>query len=145
MQVQHLTCHNPFNELGDNFMRLHFEGEAPPTRIASYGEGFVVINETRYERSVILYPDRVEPHWPPQDIANLAVPDIKILLETRPEVVLLGTGIRQVFPSNDVLRIGYELGIGVEVMNTMAACRTFNVLAAENRHVVAGLILEQAS
>jgi uncharacterized protein len=144
MQVQPLPCHNPFNQPGDNFMKLHTEGEAPPTRIASYGEGFVVINETRHARSVILYPDRVDPLWPPQGIATLTVADIQFLLETRPEVVLLGTGIRQVFPSDDVLRIGIELGIGVEVMNTMAACRTFNVLAAENRHVVAGLILEQA-
>jgi len=123
-------------------MRMHFEDETAPTRITSYGAGFVSVNEERHTSSVILLPHRVHPGWRPRSANDLLAEDIDALLAGRPEIVLLGTGLKQCFPAGPILEPAYDKRIGIEIMDTMAACRTFNVLAAENRHVVAGLILE---
>ena len=67
--------------------------------------------------------------------------DLEPLLGLAPEVVLLGTGARQHFPDAQVLRILHQQRIGVEVMDTSAACRTYNVLVTEGRSVAAALIV----
>ena len=123
-------------------MRLHFENESPPTRISSYGEGYVIVNDVRHTSSIILYPDHVDPTWARTALADVTAEDIAHVVADSPAIVLLGTGRAQHFPPAAILEPAYSRGIGVEVMNTMAACRTFNVLAAENRDVIAALILE---
>ena len=67
------------------------------------------------------------------------------LLRLEPEVILLGTGHRQVFPPAAVMAAGFGRGVGIEVMTNAAAARTFNVLASEGRRVVAGFVLESAA
>jgi uncharacterized protein len=123
-------------------MRLHFDRDTAALRITSYGNGYVEVNEQRFIASVIVRPDRVEPGWRPIGPCDLLAEDIDALLREDPEIVLLGTGRRQRFPAGRVLAAAYDKRVGVEVMDTKAACRTFNVLAAEDRRVVAGLIVE---
>lgn len=123
-------------------MRMHFKDENPPTRITSYGAGFVDVNEERHTSSVILLPHSVETGWRPRSANELLAEDVEALLAGHPEIVLLGTGLKQFFPAGPILEPAYDRRVGIEVMDTMAACRTFNVLAAENRQVVAGLILK---
>ena len=123
-------------------MRLHFDPASSRTLISAYGEGFVVINEERFTASLVVYPARVRERWGPSSIDEVDGASLGALFDEGPEIVILGTGRRQRFPSNEVLAPLYARRVGIEIMDTFAACRTFNVLAAENRVVVAGLIIE---
>lgn len=90
--------------------------------------------------SLIVTPDQLIQDWlgnPP----NLTQQDMQRLLETHPEVILLGTGQSLTFPKAEILQQCYQEKIGIEVMNTPAACRTYNVLASENRRVAAALMI----
>ncbi|QDH69607.1 Mth938-like domain-containing protein [Marilutibacter alkalisoli] len=100
-----------------------------------------MVNERRLEASFVLAPDRLIEDWPVTDVRTLQPGDLTPLLELKPEVVLLGTGSTQVFPTAAVMAAFLAQGIGVEVMTNAAAARTFNVLAGESRRVVAGFVL----
>jgi uncharacterized protein len=109
--------------------------------IQKYEHDHIIINDRRFISSLIICPDAVIEHWPPRSVTALQPEHFKALLELSPEVVLLGVGDRLVFPSVAVYANLIEHGIGVEVMDTGAACRTYNILMGEGRRVVAGLIL----
>lgn len=102
------------------------------------------VNDRVLHSSFILSPDQLIEDWPPRDSAGLVPDDLEPLLATRPEVILLGTGERQVFPSAAVMAACLTRGIGIEVMTNSAAARTFNVLAGESRRVAAGFLLESS-
>jgi uncharacterized protein len=91
--------------------------------------------------SFILTPDRVVESWPAASAATLAPSHAELLLDLRPEVILLGTGSRQVFPPASFRAAILSRGVGVEPMDNAAAARTFNLLAAEGRRVIAAFIL----
>jgi uncharacterized protein len=93
--------------------------------------------------SFLLAPDRAVEHWPVASATDLDADHVAALLELKPELVVLGTGERQVFPAAAFLAGFLRKGIGVEVMDNAAAARTYNLLASESRHVVAGFILPQ--
>jgi uncharacterized protein len=96
---------------------------------------------TIVETSLLLTARHVDTGWPPQGFADLDTPHLAAILQLDPELVLLGTGARLQFPSPAILQPLHQAGIGVEVMDTGAACRTFNILVAEGRQVVAGLMM----
>lgn len=100
-----------------------------------------LVNDRRLESSFVLAPDRLIEHWPVGDAKSLEPAQLETLLALQPEVILLGTGERQVFPSAATMAACLSRGVGLEVMTNPAAARTFNVLAAEERRVVAGFIL----
>lgn len=102
------------------------------------------VNERVLTRSFILSPSTLQEDWSPSDIAALTPEDLAPLLALQPEVILLGTGDRQIFPSAAVLAAGLTRGVGIEVMTNAAAARTFNVLAGESRRVVAGFLISAA-
>jgi uncharacterized protein len=79
--------------------------------------------------------------WPPASFEALTAAHLQSLLALKPEIVLLGTGELQRFPRPDIIRPLVEAGIGVEVMTVPAACRTYNILVAEERRVAAALLL----
>ena len=122
-------------------MRPHEKNELPTTRITSYGQDHIVINNQTYLASIILFPNHLEEPWGVSSARDLTAVDIGYLVQHKPAVLLLGTGRIQHFPQPDVIAPAYAHQVGIEIMDTMAACRTFNVLAAEGREVVAGLIL----
>ncbi|CAA9321384.1 MAG: COGs COG3737 [uncultured Lysobacter sp.] len=103
-----------------------------------------VVNDRRLSSSFVLAPDRLIEEWPATDSKLLEPGHLEPLMALSPEVILLGTGSRQVFPSAAVMASCLSRGIGLEVMTNAAAARTFNVLAAEERRVVAGFILGDA-
>jgi len=86
-------------------------------------------------------PDRIVSDWNVRDLDSLAQQDIAALASLNPELVLLGTGERLRFPGQRLLAILATARIGAEVMDTQAACRTYNILAEEGRHVAAALII----
>ncbi len=109
--------------------------------IKGYGPGWVNINEQEIRRSVIVAPDRLLTDWPPQTVADLEAAHFDALLGLDVEVVLLGTGERQRFPHPKLTGVLLAHGIGVEVMDTFAACRTYNILMVEGRRVAAALLM----
>lgn len=99
------------------------------------------VNDRVLEASFILAPNKLVEDWNVRDSAALLPEDLAPLLALNPELVVLGTGERQVFPSAAVMAACLTRGIGIEVMTNPAAARTFNVLAGEGRRVVAGFLL----
>ena len=109
--------------------------------IQSYGPGWVVIKGETHHSNLLVMPDRVVPDWRPGCFTDLDAEDLAQLATYQPEIVILGTGRRQHFPSPAIYRKLADQGIGLEAMDTGAACRTYNILLAENRQVLAALLL----
>lgn len=122
-------------------MKLHKDQIRTDFRIRGYSDSEVWINDTTYRASLIVSSTRLHTQWPPSEVAELKVEHLTPLIEMEPEIVLLGTGNRQTFPEPILLTPLLERRIGVEVMTTEAACRTFNILQADERQVVAALML----
>ncbi len=101
----------------------------------------ITVNGKPYARSLALTPEAVISDWHAKPVAELADSDFDALLETAPEIVLLGTGPDNVFPPRELMFAFARRGIGLECMDTAAAARTFNVLANEGRQVAAVLYL----
>ena len=102
-------------------------------------KGIQVVDDF-YDSPIIVSADRVIPDWPLDSIENITERYLEKVLDLQPEVVLIGAGARQSFLTPRQMMFFYSRNVGVEVMTTDAACRTFNVLVSESRHVVAILI-----
>jgi uncharacterized protein len=103
------------------------------------GAGIVVTSLGQYHEPVILFQNKVYADALPVEPAALTKEHVQSLIDLHPEVILLGTGASQIFPAPQLLAPLYPLRIGIEVMTTDAACRTFNVLVSEGRAVLAVL------
>jgi uncharacterized protein len=90
---------------------------------------------------VIVTMERLITDWSPPPVSALTLADLDAAMALEPEVILLGTGPRQQFPPAALLTAVLKRGIGIEIMDTAAACRTFNILAAELRRVAAALYI----
>ena len=86
-------------------------------------------------------PERILEHWPVGDIQAMVTADVTGLIALKPELVLLGTGETLRFPHAAIPGALAAAGIGLEVMDTQAACRTYNILTEEGRNVAAALII----
>jgi uncharacterized protein len=117
---------------------LKFTRESPGTiTVRSVGpEGFRINNEV-YSNAIAVTADEVLDNWQQKAIVDLRSEDFEALLERSPEMVLLGTGEKNEFPPRDLMFAFARLGVGLEVMDTTAAARTFNVLVGEGRRVAA--------
>jgi uncharacterized protein len=114
--------------------------ETPDANIVRAWEaGAVRIGEEWLSGHLILSAERVVREWPVADPTALEIADLRPALELEPEIILLGTGQTLVFPSLDLAEMLSGQRVGLEVMSTPAACRTFNVLVSERRRVVAAL------
>ena len=109
--------------------------------VRGYTPGRLRIGEQEYARSVIVSTATLIADWRPQHIGELTAADLEPALALKPQVLLLGSGARQVFPSPELLAQLYATRVGFEVMDTGAACRTYNVLVGEGREVAAALII----
>jgi uncharacterized protein len=106
-----------------------------------YGEGYVAVNGARHSGSLVVSGERLVTDWPARALEDLKPDHLAAIIELKPEIVLLGTGATFRFPEPALLAPLYKAGIGVEVMDTPAACRTYNILLGEGRNVVAALIV----
>lgn len=122
-------------------MKFHLDVPGGVNLIRGYGPGQLRVNDQVHAGSVILTATTTVAPWRPTSAQDLTPEDLAPVIELGVEVLLLGTGARQHFPEPHVLRFLYERKIGTEVMDTSAACRTFNVLVAEGRPVAAALIV----
>lgn len=103
----------------------------------------VHVNNETYAHSIALTPDEVLGRWHDKPVEELTADDFAALLEREPDIVLLGTGPRNVFPPRDLTFAFARLGIGLEAMDSAAAARTFNVLAQEGRRVATVLYVHE--
>jgi uncharacterized protein len=123
-------------------MKLRADRIEGRNAIARHGAAGVVVNGNEYRRSVIVpWQGDVVP-WPVDEFAALTEQHFSALLELNPELVIFGSGPRLRFARPALLRALIERRIGIESMDTAAACRTYNVLLAEGRAVVAALLFE---
>ena len=109
--------------------------------VTAQGKGWLRVGMREYRAPIVLLADAVVEGFAPEGFDALTEADYAALLAHSPEIVLLGTGPSLRFPHPRLTRALAEAGVGLEVMDTAAACRTFNILAAEGRKVVAALLL----
>jgi uncharacterized protein len=105
----------------------------------------IVVVDRKLHKSFLLSPGEAIENWLIDDARTLDASDVAFLLALQPELVILGTGQRQIFPAAAFLAGFLRQQIGVEVMDNAAAARTYNLLAGEGRRVVAGFILPSKS
>lgn len=123
-------------------MKLHQSNIAGLNIFTAYGEGYVAVNHQKYETNLIVLPESLTENWTTAKLETLTEADMAHLLTLGTEIVLLGTGTRLRFPAGPLLRPFAPAGIGLEVMDLQAACRTYNILAAEGRKVAAALLFD---
>src|SRR5688500_8791885 len=122
-------------------MKFHLTRAAGRNLFTGYGDGYVAINDQRFERNVVVRPEGEVTDWRAESFDTLEPAHFEALLEFNPEIVLLGTGERLRFPHPQLTRSLAEARIGFEVMDTKAVCRTFNILMSEGREVLAAILV----
>jgi uncharacterized protein len=110
-------------------------------RIDAYAAGRIVVSGREYGTGLIVSPHLIVEGWGPADPADLAAQHLAALVDLDPQVIVIGTGASQVFPHPSLYAPAHSRGIGVEVMDTGAACRTYNILVGEGRRAAAGLMI----
>ncbi len=122
-------------------MSLTLDENNATYQIRSYRPGFLQVNELTFHHSIVITADTLIDHWPPQSLNELQIDHLTIALEKRPGILLIGTGSTLTFPPIALYGHAINQGISVEIMNTHAACRTYNILVSEGRSVMAALII----
>lgn len=110
-------------------------------QITAYDERSIFVNGQPYFSSLLIMPDKLITSWEPQSIHSITDQDISFILDLKPEIVLIGTGAKLIHLKQSLFKALYEQKIGVEIMDTPAACRTYAILMSEGRRVLAGLFL----
>ena len=122
-------------------MKLFLANPGDTNLFTACGTDHVMVNGERHERSVVVLAEEVRHDWNVAGFDALDESHFAWFLAFEPDVLLLGTGARQRFPHPRLYRALTDAGIGVECMATPAACRTYNILAAEGRKVIAAILL----
>lgn len=122
-------------------MKLHLMSDQGLPMFTGYGAGYVAVNNVRYEQCVVV-SSRGVMEWRVPGFDSLAPADFAFIEALAPEILILGTGATQRFPRPELARALAATGTGSEVMDTRAACRTYNILASEGRKVVAAILLD---
>lgn len=123
-------------------VKLHLERPGMMNFITAFDSQYVQVNQTRHASSLIVLRDRLVDHWPVRSLEDLTEADFETLAGLGAEIVLLGTGRSLRFPHARLTSRLLSRRIGLEVMDTGAACRTYNILSGEGRSVAAALIVE---
>ena len=123
-------------------MEVHEENDHSSYVLRSYELGqFIKVNNQQYQRPIILSAMQLNDEWRPQTPGDIQEQDWQAIITLKPEILLIGTGEQQHRLSNQQLSPIIEQKIGVECMDTGAACRTYTALVAEGRAVVAALFI----
>jgi uncharacterized protein len=121
-------------------MKLHLAPNQGQQLFTGYGADFVAVNNVRYQRSLVVSPQSVR-DWQVGSFEDITTADFAFVAELAAEIVIFGTGAKQRFPRPELARALTALGAGVEIMDSKAACRTYNILASEGRRVAAAILL----
>ena len=124
-------------------MRLSLDQPDDVLLISACDASRVTIGDRVLEPSLVLAAHKLHDNWPVSRASDVTLENLEPALALQPEILLLGTGRRLVFPAHSLYAELFRRGTGLEVMDTMAACRTYNILVADQRQVVAALIIDQ--
>ncbi len=122
-------------------MQFNLESTGDKYLVQACAPGQICVRGRIITDSIILTPDQII-EWPQTSLADLVTTDLDPLLALTPQVVILGSGKALIFPPAELIAHLGSRGIGCEVMDTAAACRTYNLLVHEGRNVACGLIIE---
>ncbi len=126
-------------------VKLHLDPITGANAITGHGPGFVAINGGNICNAVIVLPDKIINPWvtgsPSCSALSLCMDDFAALLDLKPELVVFGSGAVFRFPERSIMAAFANARIGFEVMDTPAACRTYNVLMSEGRQIAAALLI----
>lgn len=111
-------------------------------QIHAFQPGMIRVNEKTLRKSIIITPQQLIEDWPPQTIQELSFQSLAPIIPLHPDILLIGTGTTLVLLPIELYGELINQGIGVEIMDTSAACRTYNALSADNRNVAAALIIK---
>ena len=125
-------------------MKLQSDPHSGANTITGYGDGYIEINKIPYSHAVLLSSDGEILEWAIKSFNDLSPADFTKMASLKPELIIIGTGKRQRFPTPELLKTLIEAKIGFEVMDSQAACRTYNILVGEGRRVLLALIVEAA-
>jgi uncharacterized protein len=125
----------------ESALKLHLADLGDTKLFTAYGPDHVVVNGERYASSIVVQATEVRGDWNAASFDELGEAHFSYFLALKPEILLLGTGARQRFPHPRLYRALTNAGIALECMDTPAACRTYNILVAEDRKVVAAILL----
>jgi uncharacterized protein len=123
-------------------MLLSLDDNQAAFQVRAYKPGYLQVNDTVFTQSLIISPTQLITEWHPQSIEELNQLDLQQIIPLHPAILLIGTGATLCFPAVELYGELINQGIGVEIMDTSAACRTYNALTAENRNVIAALIIK---
>ena len=124
-------------------MKLHSDPQSSQNTITGYGIGFIEVNKTPYSQALIVQPDGEVMVWPVEESLDLTEDHFSLISGLQPELVIIGTGKKQVFLNPKILQPLIKAKIGFEMMDSQAACRTYNILMGEGRKVLAAIILDK--
>jgi len=110
--------------------------------IRAYEPGAILLRDRTINSHIIISAEQIIEDWQPAALDELSIADFAPALALKPDVILFGTGIRQRFPSIHLTTEIMRQGVAIEIMDTHAACSTFNVLINEHRAAVAALLIE---
>ncbi len=122
-------------------MKLHLSRTDGLYTFSGYGDGYVTVNGKHHESNLLVSPTRLTPGWTSHDFDALSEDDFALLAATDAEIIILGTGRSFRFPHPRLTQPLLATGRSLEAMDTQAACRTYNILAAEDRKVICALLL----
>lgn len=122
-------------------MKLHLANLGNTKLFTAHGPNHVIINGERFDHSVVVMAEEVRNDWVVAGFDELNEAHFAYFVSLKPDVLLLGTGARQQFPHPRLFQQLTKAGIGIECMDTPAACRTYNILVAEGRRVIAAILI----
>jgi uncharacterized protein len=122
-------------------LKLHLSNLGDTLLFTAHSTDYVMVNGERHDRSIVVLSKEVLCDWVVASFDELTEMHFSYFLALKPDVLLLGTGTKQRFPHPRLYRALTDAGIGVECMDTPAACRTYNILVAEDRRVIAAIII----
>jgi len=125
---------------------MKFTQDTPGSELlfSDYDDHSVTVNEKKLIGSLIVFPDSLHENWAVSSVTELTIEHFDLVLQRRPDIVILGTGRRQQFPSVELRRQLAAIRLQLEIMNNAAACRTYNLLVSEDRDVAAGIVIDNS-
>lgn len=122
-------------------MRFAEDDKDGSYRIQAYAPGQLTVNDKLLTRSLVISSEQLISDWAPQCFEELTPAHLQTVADLQPEILIIGTGARIQFPHPSLIADLQAQGIGVEIMDTAAACRTYNVLVNEQRRVAAAVFM----
>lgn len=126
-------------------MKLHSDPQSSLNTITGYGIGYIEVNSKVYPHALIVQPEGEISPWPVSAFADLSSDNLASLCVFKPELIIIGTGKKQQFLKPELIKPIIQAKIGFEVMDSQAACRTYNILMNEGRQVLAAIILDTSN